>query len=91
MDLVSEFIVGDDCGVMLALRPPLPFPPDRVRITQDVAGDLRLEISGAGKAVTFPIEKPTHEWLLSWGQLHLIEFEYGDAESTREILLDLEG
>lgn len=91
MGLVSEFIVGEDCGVMLILRPLLPFAPDQIRIAPDGQDGTRLEISGAGKVTGFPIDQPTQDSLLSWGQLHLIEFAQGASESSREILLDLEG
>lgn len=91
MDLVSEFIVGEDCGVMLMLRPLLPFMPDQITIAPDGPDSLRLEISGSGKVTSFPIDQATHDSLISWGQLHLIEFPHGSGESSREILLDLEG
>lgn len=86
-----EVVLDGDGGATLAMRPPLPFLPDEIRL---VATGVKpsMEISGAGSRVRLDLDDldpDTAEGLRALTQVRLMEFEFGSGNCCRDILIDL--
>lgn len=85
-----EVVLDGEGGATLAMRPPLPFLPDEIRLV--AATKPSMEISGAGSRVRLDLDDldpDTAEGLRALTQVRLMEFEFGSGNCCRDILIDL--